>query len=393
LNPALVAARQNLDAARRRLRDQQFAQVHSLAAAGRYKISELAGFGLEGGSLSIAWSPRLRAEHLARVEVSSPTAGPNTMWTAFTRVPVAFADPGPIQQVSLSRYDFDQFDGEGVWYASVSTTVESAPGRPAARSTFVTAQYGLRGALYRMQYVQSASSATLLVYAAVDPLNPEPAKNPAAFAGGGRFRRAPSSSGYYVQYNSRASTLLGLYADDAAAVCQYLVPVLRLLAGENPLRPGATDVYWMFPGIEPDAAALAAVRALLPRLGDASFAVRQSASVELASLGRAGVLASLRLLESEGAALNYEQRHRLRAFLAAHSRRDLSGVAPEGRARAALLLDCLEDEDAAVRRAAKAALESARGREIDLNPMLLPAGQFPAIEALRREILAPLPRP
>ncbi|HEY0009269.1 MAG TPA: hypothetical protein VGB55_11135, partial [Tepidisphaeraceae bacterium] len=129
---------------------------------------------------------------------------------------------------------------------------------------------------------------------------------------------------------------------------QYLIPVLRLVNnGKNPLQPAAGDVYRAFPGLGPDEATVATVRALVPDLANADPAIRERGSRELASLGRRGVQAAMSI-PPDG--LPYEAADRLADLVA---RNTLDPRTPEQlRADASFLADCLIDSDPAVVKAA-----------------------------------------
>ena len=80
-----------------------------------------------------------------------------------------------------------------------------------------------------------------------------------------------------------------------ASARKYLIPALQLVnGGQNPLTPGAGDVYRAF-DVPVDGAAQAAVAKLLPRLASPDARERDAASAELASLGRPGVRAAMGL--------------------------------------------------------------------------------------------------
>ena len=113
-------------------------------------------------------------------------------------------------------------------------------------------------------------------------------------------------------FNGRAPTLLMLKQVHPDEVRQYLQPLLRRLTGKDLLRPGPVEVYSVFSDISADAKAVQAVRDLLPQLDADSADKREAASAELLKLGRAGVLAVLRLDLTQ---LSQEQKARCQALL------------------------------------------------------------------------------
>src|SRR5439155_23666333 len=127
------------------------------------------------------------------------------------------------------------------------------------------------------------------------------------------------------------------------------------------LRPGAADIYRVFDKIPPDPAAAKKLEDLLIRLEADDYPARDKASKELHALGAPAVLAVLRRDLSD---LSAEAKNRLDLFLANHSNMlldDPRAPLTDG----AFLLDCLDDDDAAVRAAGKAALEKLIAKPIE----------------------------
>jgi hypothetical protein len=192
--------------------------------------------------------------------------------------------------------------------------------------------------------------------------------------------------------NFSASTLKQLQAEHPQEVRKYLIPMLHNLTGRNLLRPGATDVYRVFNALRPDPQVAKRLDDLLIRLESDVYAVRDQASKDLHSLGSGAVLAALRRDTGD---LSAEARNRLDLFISNHSNLPLAD------ARAALkdgpfLLDCLDDEDANVRAAAKSALEKLLGQSIEFNPTQDDQSRATAVDALRKKldpILRPTTRP
>jgi hypothetical protein len=182
-----------------------------------------------------------------------------------------------------------------------------------------------------------------------------------------------------------ASNLFRLRDESPMATRQYVVPLLRAIAGENPLRPEAADVYRVFSEIAADENVAKQVGAILPEMDSPAVEDRNAASASLEKLGDAGVLAVLRMDRSN---LSPEQRGRVDRFVANHTTLD---VTPEkAKADPFFLLDCLEDGDHAVRVAAKSALEKVSGKSIEF-PVDLPEWQRAiAIRKLEKIVLADL---
>jgi len=164
-------------------------------------------------------------------------------------------------------------------------------------------------------------------------------------------------------------------------VRNYLEPPLRKITGKSLLRPGPADVYGAFETIQPDPEVARQVIALLSRLDAESFKQREQASADLAKLGPPAVLAVLRLDRS---LVSAEANTRLMSFLAAHGN---STVASQAAAKDPhFLVDCLDDDDAKVRAAAKAALEKMLDRPLKFDPSLTGAQRLKAVDAVRREV-------
>jgi hypothetical protein len=162
---------------------------------------------------------------------------------------------------------------------------------------------------------------------------------------------------------AQAANVIELRASHPQLVRLFLVPLLRQLTGDDPLLPGATDVYRVFSEISPDEADLQAVRAILPPLGHASYSVRHQASGQLEALGPRAVGAVMHMDRND---LMPEQKLRLEALLVTHSRRVINDP-QSARQDPVFLADCLEFDDDRVRWLAKRALEQITGRRIPMH--------------------------
>lgn len=164
----------------------------------------------------------------------------------------------------------------------------------------------------------------------------------------------------------QSPSLLGLRDEHPREFRRYAMKALACLSTLDFLQPGPTDIFLAFPEIAPDPAAVSALQRIVPELDADDPADREAASEKLAALGPPGVLAALRLDESD---LADEQKLRLRALFHANRRRpDLSPAA--ARRDPPFLLDCLESPDPRVRSAALSAWHELPGHGVrfDIDP-------------------------
>ena len=177
-----------------------------------------------------------------------------------------------------------------------------------------------------------------------------------------------------------ANDIQQLRHDHPAEVRTYLDAMLgEIGGGSNPLRPQAGDVYRAFDNIPADSATLEQVTRLLEDLDALEPATREAASRRLERLGRAGVLAAARINRTD---LSAEQALRLDAFIA---RNITIADAASARDDPLFLLDCLEDEDRAVRSAALEQLRRVTGRAIDFDIDAPASGRAAAADSLAKE--------
>jgi hypothetical protein len=190
-----------------------------------------------------------------------------------------------------------------------------------------------------------------------------------------------------VVLSMEAGDLSRLRRERHEEVRTYLEPMLIEVCGgaRNPLRPQAGDVYRAFESIPADSAALERVKRIVDSFDALEPAAREAASQQLNQLGRAEVLAAVRLDRTE---LSAEQSLRLDAFVARHS-----GVSDLGAARRdpLFLVDCLEDDDRAVRAAALLQLRQVTGQAIEFDLDAAPAQRAAAAAALVTQFLPPRP--
>ena len=166
-----------------------------------------------------------------------------------------------------------------------------------------------------------------------------------------------------VVLSMEGSDLQQVRRERYAEVRTYLEPMLVEISGgaRNALRPQAGDVYRAFESIPADSAALERVKRIVDTFDALEPAVREAASQQLNQLGRAEVLAAARLDRTE---LSAEQSLRLDAFVARHSA--VTDIAA-ARRDVLFLIDCLEDDDRAVRAAALLQLRQTSGPAIEFD--------------------------
>jgi hypothetical protein len=181
-------------------------------------------------------------------------------------------------------------------------------------------------------------------------------------------------------HDFEAPDLLTLWNEHPAELRRFLVPLLKEMLGENPLRPRAGDVYRAFPAIPADPGATQKLIALLPPLDAVGAAEREAASAALAALGPPGVLAAARFDRSD---LTPEQRSRLDALVLRESTLNdpLASVKDPW-----FLADCLEDSDLRVRTAARERLSAATGRAIHFDVNDAPAARARAVDNLIKDL-------
>ena len=157
--------------------------------------------------------------------------------------------------------------------------------------------------------------------------------------------------------------LFRLRSEQPEALRRFLLPALGKLTDQPILRPGASDVYRLFSQIPADPKVTARLLALLPGLTSEESEARDRATKDLFALGRAGALAAMRF---DPELLVPEQATRLGELIMAHSRMTLEDPA-EAAKDVYFLIDCLEDEERAVRLAASEALEKMLSRKIGFD--------------------------
>jgi len=329
--------------------DQRVAQIEAtkriimaLPVAGKHKLADVVKFSLSDGQLKVEWTNVVNA---VNQQVRLQIEGSNAVWVVQPHG-VAINVLAGQRFVNLTRYDFECLDGP--W----SITMNIQP-----TSLHIYSQWGPRGEVYNTRFFQSNNTVSLTASSLVQ------GRHQQTFQGG-------------------AGSLAELQSSNPEEVRQYLAPMLRGLAGEDLLRPAPGDLYRVFDQLPVDPQVSRQVAEIVPKLESASFAEREAASAQLRALGRGGLLAAMRV---DPATLSAEQRARLADLVAHASRRTLNNPAAMKR-DVNFLLEAMEDEEAAVRAAAQAALQESLGRAVNYDPAAAPAQLAAAVSAIRREV-------
>jgi hypothetical protein len=270
-------------------------------------------------------------------------------WTCFAMNKPNMGAVGPAGQlqhiyIRLTRYDFDQDAEDQIW--SIECIFEA--------DVIVINETGVG---VNARFMQNDHLVDLLV-------TPQ---------GGHGVQRSREFS---------ATSVLDLQAQHPEEVRKYLAPALMRLAGKDLLGLGATDVYDAFTNIPANPSVVQTVMSLLPRLDADSSDQRDAASAELARLGAPGILAVLRL---DRTTLTQEQKSRCDAFLNSERRRTFDNP-DEALHDSEFLLEALNDDNPAVRVAAKNALAAVVGHPIDFDPAQANDARIKAIQTLRAQV-------
>lgn len=335
-------------AARRQARDQQKQFLNNVPLrAGSMKLSELVKITLVNGKLNPIVGLELTNGRQERLKIDDAPG----LWMGYSWGGPAQMGGGGIgiapRSASIMFYDLSA-DGDDFWQVALQLNDQGA----GQRSVSISAQ-GINGAANFSQYQDNVA-----LY-------------------------VNSYKNNQQVFSANARSVSQLMSEHPKEVRKYLMPLLSKFGGGDLLRPGATDVYRVFTQIPADPAVAEKLAAILTKLDSPDSFTRQTGSTELAALGRPAVLAVLRLGE---ASLTPEQRSRLDGFLSDHSHWAVKEP-QQARGDLQFLVDSLEDDDAAVRSAAKAAIEGVTGAKLDFDPNM-PADKRPAaVDALRGKLL------
>lgn len=302
-----------------------------LPLGGKHKLSDIVSVSMRGGLLALSWRNPTGLTTRARIEVEGSkaywalTANESTL--SLERIELAGDNPQRIGRVNLNvRPGYLNITASGMILAGEK------------QATYVS-------------YLQAQGGVRLSV-------NTNNAKNNLQLA---------------------STTLPGLREQNPRAVRKYLLPLLVAMLGEDPLVPGAADVYSVWGEESDSAAAERQLAAILPKLGSEFPWEREEATEELLAMGSQGVVAALRLGRQD---LSPEQLSRIDGLLMQHTRR-VYATAAEARADAMFLIDCLEYPDVAVRKAALRDLSALLGKPVKFDPSATAAALAEAADALR----------
>jgi hypothetical protein len=316
---AQLRAARVTDRARRQAQRQS---IMALPDGGTYKLHELIRFTIVDG--------RIRSELLTDFQPGAAARrvkieGSSALWM------VNSFSNGQSAHHTIVRYDFDAPETD-FWMVSYTFQERS-------NTASVFAQGGDSAEVSRVYYNQHATGVTLNL-SGWDELN--------------RIRQILSAN---------SADLFALRKDHPEVLRKFLLPALGKLTEQPILRPGASDAYRVFTQIPADPKITARLLALLPGLTSEESEARDRATKELFALGRAGALAAIRF---DPELLVPEQATRLGELIMAHSRMTLEDPA-EAAKDVYFLIDCLEDQERAVRVAAAEALEKLLSRKIGFD--------------------------
>jgi len=187
---------------------------------------------------------------------------------------------------------------------------------------------------------------------------------------------------FEVRMSRTAPNLTELRRAHPEEVRNYLMPALMAVRAEDLLRPGPVEVYRTFTEIEPSPRIVEQLTELVERMDSPASEERDAAERAIQKLGRPGILAALRLdLDN----LPAEPRSRLSLFLRQNTRWAIDDYA-QARQDLDFLIDCLGDEDRAVRLAAKGQIEQLLGRTVRFDVDAEERTLQQNVVALRKEI-------
>jgi hypothetical protein len=335
---AAIRVRQMV-AGTRAQRDAQRQSVMNTPDGGTFKLDDLVRITLAQGRLNTRWvaaDAGLPNRQPRRIKIE----GSNATWLVNHFV------NGPNSIDTLSRYDFDAPEDD-FWMIQLSF-------QQALGVVTIYAQGGDTSEVMRL-YFQQQSSGVVVNLSGIE---------------NGRFRQILTAN---------APDLFRLRDEHPLEVTRHLAPILRKLTGRALLRPGAGDIYRVFPDIPAEPTVTARVLALLPALMSDNPEQRDAATLALHATGPAGALAAMRL---DRESLFPEQQNRLSMFMSLQTHMTIEDPAQAAK-DPLFLVDCLEDDDPAVRQAAKSALEKTIGRPIEYDPSAPPEKRAGRADALR----------
>jgi hypothetical protein len=314
-------------------REDQYRILDEASDWGTVRIADLIHFSVVDGRLESEWVGKSTNRQPHRMRV----AGSDASWLVNHVATTSGAF------YSLKRFQFEGHEDD-FWMAEFST-------QEGLGSTTLIAQGGDSSDVSGLAYTQAPTGVTVML----------------SQRGVNRRRMITAAD---------LDELRRKYPDET---CWYLLPLLRQMTGQPILRPGGGDVYRVFADIPADPAVTRQIDQLLPALAATDPQERERATAALNALGRPGALAALRY---DAESLIPEQRTRLQAMVSRNATlgvTDPAAAAKDGN----FLIDCLEDEDAAVRTRAKTLLEHVLGHKVDFDPDAPPDRRAAAASAIR----------
>jgi len=188
-----------------------------------------------------------------------------------------------------------------------------------------------------------------------------------------------------------AADFAELRQEHPADVDRYVRPMFRDFHQEQTIFAVDEKSAWqvMADGFSASPDLVKRVDTIVARLGDDSYAIRSSASNDLAALGEP---AALYLMSNNLRLLNPEQRARVEEFLSTYRPLTPEQLAQDRR-DVNFLLDCLESEDVELRKATLREISHAVGHAVDFDIALPPDARSIAIDRLRGELTGPTTQP
>jgi hypothetical protein len=187
-----------------------------------------------------------------------------------------------------------------------------------------------------------------------------------------------------VNFTLTASSWAALLREHPQEVRKYFRPVLMELQNGALLRPDPNIQWQIFgPRAIPEPAATAAVQKLLPLLDSESFSQRQNAFHQLIALSTPGAIA---LMHVDEHSLSPEQSARIADVLLPY--RQLSTEqAGDLAGQQEFLLDCMDSEDAQLRRLASEQLGSVLKHPVAFDPSAPATARESQLANLRQNLL------
>ena len=199
----------------------------------------------------------------------------------------------------------------------------------------------------------------------------------------------PNDQGKLTKFELAAPSVTSMCWQNPRQTNDYLRPIFRRLDQEAAVFAVSRRAAWQVVAADdhPDPDTVAATNAIIANLGAESFSQRERAAADLRKLGQA---AAIYLMNDPPANLSLEQEMRVDLFLVPY--RPLSPADAQRLANdKTFLIDCLYNNDPALRRLIVNRLENITGRHIDFHPP--PQSPDAAVAALFDQLIGPATRP